>query len=173
MTLLFILYNGLLIGFGLAVRDLARERMARRAALARHGVRGGDCVVALGMLGLALLALPMDPIGDQRTLTGAAHLVVAGWMAIMATAAPLACGSWLRREAALGDLGRFSWAMAAVIGVFGALTAAAMWQEAWAGLMERLLIGGYLFWMGLTSARLHKWVKQEGEEPADFYASIN
>jgi hypothetical protein len=153
----FMVYNGLLLGFGLALRDLAREWRQTRGLPARDGLLSGGCVVALAVLGLALLLLPMDPPGGGRTPVGLAHTLVASLMAALAVLATWRGGRWLRRSPGLERYSRFSLAVTAAIALFGALTFLAFRLAFWPGLMERLIIGAYEVWMFVLARKGYQW----------------
>ena len=109
--------------------------------------RGANRVLVLGVLGLVILALPMDAIGAERTAVGLAHTVLAGSMAVAATGAALFCGlGW--RAAGAERLSRWSLAAAGVMALFAFLTLVAVRASVGTGLAERLLVGSYLVWMG-------------------------
>lgn len=146
----FVVYNALLIGFGRGLQRRARTCGPGGA----WGVRGGGRVVALGALGLALLALPKDPTGAARTAVGTAHLVLAGGMAALSAAAALSCGLWWRTQPGCGRLSALSLACGGVAVALAAATGVAMAYGVAAGLFERLLIGSYLVWMGAVSYEL-------------------
>jgi hypothetical protein len=158
----FVVYNLLLLGYGLALRDLAREWERTRGLPSRLGLLSGSGVAGLAILGLALLWLPMDPIGGGRTPVGLAHTVVAGLMAALAAAAAWLGGLWLRRASGLEDYSRFSLAAAAVMALFGALTFLAFRFDAWAGLMERLIIGMYEAWMFVAARKFYRMTLVSG-----------
>jgi len=165
----FVVYNGWLLAFGVGLRRGAwrrpQPRMGTGAAGGEWRVagqegpadgaaqgeawlrRGANRVVILGVLGLVLLALPVDPAGAERTVVGLGHGVVAAGMTAAAAEAALFCGlGW--QAAGAARLGRWSLAAAGLMALFAALTFAALYANGPAGLAERLLIGSYLVWMG-------------------------
>jgi hypothetical protein len=162
MAAFFAIYNGLLLGFGLALYDLAREWERTRGLPARDGLLSGGHVVALAVLGLALLALPMDPVGGGRTPIGLAHTIVASLMALLAGLATGLGGRWLRHAPGLESYNRFSLAATAAIALFGALTFLAFQLDVWPGLMERLIIGAYEVWMFVLARKFYQLTAVSG-----------
>jgi hypothetical protein len=147
LSVFFILYNALLIGFGVGLSETAVAWEQARGRPGRYGRLSGRAVMGLGVLGIALLALPMDPVGSDYTPVGIAHTVVAGLMAALAGAAALSAGLWLREDREMGRYGRFSLAAAAVMALFGAATVMAVRADVAGGLAERLIIFTYEAWL--------------------------
>jgi hypothetical protein len=162
LSIFFVAYNSLLAGFGLALRDLAREWERTRNLTGRYGIMSGNRVILLSALGLMLLVLPMDPSDGGRTLTGVAHMIVAGLMAAAAWDVALSAGLWLRPASGLQDYGRFSLVAAAAMALFGVLTFFALRLGLWAGLMERLIIGAYEVWMFVMARKFYHLTTESG-----------
>jgi hypothetical protein len=156
VSALFVLYNGLLATFGLALRDVARSRACGRRR-DHPGVRAGNRVLLLAALGVLLLAAPMDPAGGPRTPVGLAHTFIAGLMAVVAAAAALDAGRWLHDEPGMAVYARLSQATVGLMILFGLLTLAGSWLEM-LGLMERLLTGAFEVWMGVVAVGLYRAV---------------
>lgn len=153
VSALFVIYNGLLAAFGLALRDLA----GGQGPAGGHGEQAGDRVVALAALGVLLLAAPMDPVGAPRSPIGLVHTSIAGMMAVVATGAALSGGRWLGHEPGMAAYARLSQATVALMILFGALTLAGSWLEL-LGLMERLLTGAFEVWLGVVAVGLYRAV---------------
>lgn len=157
LTAVFAVYNGLLLGFGLA---LAGAAGVVRSARPGWGRAAGRRVVALALLGWLLLLLPVDRPGVARSATGVAHAVVAGGMAVLAVAVALQGGRWLR-AAGLGGHGRLSRLMAGLMAACAVWTFVALQRGGPAGLAERLLIGCYELWMAVVALRLARALTTE------------
>jgi len=153
VSALFLIYSGLLLAFGVALRDAARGR----GPAGRCGVWAGDRVVALAALGVLLLAVPMDPAGGPRSPTGLAHAFIAGLMAVAAASAALWGGRWLGQEPGMAAYARLSRATVGLMILFGLLTVAGS-RLGLLGLMERLLTGTFEVWMGVVAVGLYRAV---------------
>jgi hypothetical protein len=156
LSIFFVLYNALLIAFGLGLSETAAAWERARGRPGRFGRLSGRAVMGLGILGVALLALPMDSVGSDYTPVGIAHTVVAGLMAALAGAATLSAGLWLREDREMGRYGRFSLAAAAVMALFGAATVIAVRADVAGGLAERLIIFTYEVWMLALGRKLYR-----------------
>ncbi len=161
VSALFVIYNGLLAAFGLALRDLAGGREPAggpfTGPVTGHGAQAGDRIVALAALGVLLLAAPMDPVGAPRSPIGLVHTSIAGMMAVVATGAALSGGRWLGHEPGMAAYARLSQATVALMILFGALTLAGSWLGL-LGLMERLLTGAFEVWLGVVAVGLYRAV---------------
>ena len=157
LSAVFVLYNGLLIGFG---RALGQTAVVLTPFAPDWGERSGRRVIALGLLGWLLLLLPVDPPGMGRTVTGLTHSAVAAGMTVMAFAAVFMGGRWLRGVAGLETYDRFSRLVAGLIVVCAAWTLVALQRDGWAGLAERSLIGAYELWMTAVALRLARAVEE-------------
>jgi hypothetical protein len=159
LSLFFVLYNALLIAFGVGLSEVAVAWERARGLPGRYGRLSGRAVMRLGILGVALLALPMDPAGSDYTPVGIAHTIVAGLMAVLAGAAALSAGLWLRGGPGLGRYSRFSLAVTTVMALFGAATVVAVRANAAGGLAERLIIFTFEVWMLVMGWKLYRQTK--------------
>lgn len=147
---LFILYNGLVIAFGIGMSVSLRGN-GRRATLA-----GALTLTALGVFGVVMtLFFPMDLRGTPMTLTGTVHIVLAGAMSFLSILTILASGIGFRAIPKLASLRPYSLATVLVVLVTGGLAAAGAASESpHMGVYERLTIGAFLQWILVVALRV-------------------
>ena len=143
----FILYNVLLIAFGLGLWAGGREYpLPLRLA--------AGMILLNGLFGLVIELFPMDAVGAPVTPTGITHMVLAGLLVLTCTAAmALVLFGWRDRGAFAGGT-----ALLLVLMLAGGALAAMAAAQAWplVGLFQRITIGSYLVWiawLALTALR--------------------
>lgn len=151
----FVVYNVLLVAFGLGLMLSARGLRSLQALAAAM-------VLLNGAFGLLIELAPMDPIGAPVTAAGIVHMVLAGLLVLtcMAAMASLALGWWRgRAHPALAAVTVALLVLMLAGGALAALAATAGWP--FLGLFQRLTIGAYLVWLPMVA-----WVAlSEGVEP--------
>ena len=151
----FGLYNVLVAGFGFGVTDLAASGTDRR----RAGIAAGITIGLVGLAGAMDDVFPQDPFGAAITTTGSLHIAFAGIASLLTVIALALTGWWLLADRSLRPLALFSVASLVVIVVSGPVTAAATaGGSPVMGLLERITIFTFTFWMAATSVVLARWV---------------
>jgi hypothetical protein len=149
-----VVYDVLLIVFGIAVWSMPGARRALRVA--------GVLLAAQGLIGFAWA--PMHVRGEGFTLTDVLHIVFAAATVLLILLTIALGGMALGRRFRL-----YSIATLVVTLVFGAWAGmagpriAANEPTPWIGLIQRVNIGAYLLWLAVLSARL---VGHQRETPA-------
>ena len=150
---LFALYNLLTLAFGIGLllrvqRDAQQEKRAT-------GWAGAFLLLVEGCAGLLLLFYPEDGSGmtDAISGTGRLHILLAGVCSMSSMAAILLMGFWFRSHPRLRGYGTFSFVSVALIFGSGGLTAFSIANHnPIGGMLERVTVGGFLLWMGVTGA---------------------
>lgn len=149
---LFALYNVLVVAFAAGV--LRRVQSVGRSN-DRHssGLIGSWALIGVGVAGLATLFFPMDPRMAASTADGMIHLVLAGLCSLLSILTLFLIGGWFRRQPGYGVLDRTSLVAGIVVLVTGAMAAySAATGSPFIGLSERLTIGTYILWLGVTAS---------------------
>jgi hypothetical protein len=159
-------WTGLMVAFGIGVWKAARTERSLR-------VEGG-LLVAFGITGLLWLAFPMT--SRQDMVSGSTPTNDVGHIAMTVVTVVLILSQLLVGAAAFGRRFRlYSYATAAVVLVFGALTA----MEApkvpdgqatpWMGVFERINIAAWLLWIAVLAIALLRARRQLAsvEGPSD------
>lgn len=150
---LFALYNALTAAFGWG---LLREFSAGPAGpTARRGRLGAMLLMAEALAGLLTQAFPEGQGGAsvRIDLGGALHILCAATSSITSVLAVLWLGHALAARASRPWFWRYSlWSAVAIVatGVVAGVAVATGW--AYAGLAERLTIGGFLAWLVVASS---------------------
>ena len=146
-----LLLGGLFFAYNLLAIFAADALLPRLRATGSRALQfAGGTFLANSILGMFLLALPMDRPGAALTAIGTAHIlladaVAAGNVVTVALAAAGGAALGYRRYAA------YAWGSCAAILVTGVLAAvAAATAQPWLGLAERLSVAGYLQWIVVT-----------------------
>lgn len=140
LELLFGLYNLFVVIFGVLVVVAARTPLHRAVGL---------LLAVVGLLGGMIAFFPMDLVGSQPTTAGVIHLVLAGLLAPMTLALALLGAVGARGNRSYRVVSLVCFAMILVFGPLAAASAANLWPIM--GLLERLTIGAFIFWV-LVSA---------------------
>ncbi|MDH4212568.1 MAG: DUF998 domain-containing protein [Candidatus Thorarchaeota archaeon] len=151
---LYILYNIIVIPFALGVlRFAGRKRVLR--------ITGGMLIGYIAT-GLAGLFFPMDPSGTATTFTNIMHQIFAGvivfFILLSLGFGAAAFATWFRY---------YSIGIILVYLVLGALPFLSVVQfEAgqpipWVGLVERMMVYGYVLWVSVLSLVLMRMVRDE------------
>ena len=155
-----IIYDVLLIAFGLCVWVIAPGRQRRRALRLIGGV-----LVAIGVIGFVWAPLfPMHLRGAEMTFTDTMHWVIAGVVVLlillMITLGAIAYRRWFRLYS-IGTL-----AILLVVGMWsifvGGAQIAAEQPTPFFGLMERITVYGYLAWVAVLAIVLLRWERSPG-----------
>jgi len=143
LNTLFSIYNLAFLVFGVGWAICSISARARASAI---------LVSLTGFLGLILCFFPQDPMGAVITVTGAAHIAVAGLASLLTMAAILTRGFAERAAPGLKGMAIYSFISVAVVFVTGGLAAAGV-AQGWAlgGLLERLTIGAFLQWLAVEA----------------------
>lgn len=148
LDMLFSVYNGLLVLFGVALL-----RLVQAADGAATGIAAAGALIAVGTAGLVLtLFFPMDPRGAPATFSGRVHLVLAGVISLGTMAALLLASLWLGGRG-MAIYTYVSLAVVFVSGLVAAVSAARGSRNL--GLWERVTIGGFLQWLFVISLWLY------------------
>jgi len=152
LSSLFLIYNLLLIAFGMGVFLEAKDRSRGR----RSGYIGSLALILVGLAGVSMeLAFPQDPGGTPETFAGTMHLVMAGIASLGTMVAILYLALWFRNFSALNHYVMYSRISVTIIFISGGLSAVAMAKHhPLFGLIERLTIGTFILWLFVISRRL-------------------
>lgn len=150
---LFATYNILTVAFGCALLLEANATgLTTRRAFA---IIGAVVLIIEGIIGLAILLFPQDPVGATATPTGTTHIVLAGLSSLATILAILFVALWLRTHPDLRAFATYSFITVAFIFLSGGIAAAtAATQSPLLGLMERLPITGFLQWLAVMSVAI-------------------
>lgn len=150
LDMLFLVYNVLLIGFGIGVFG---------AAAAKSNRVSGVALAISGVCGVLLqLFFPQDPGGAQAavTTTGNLHIAFAGLAAFASMLAVVAVALWFRSVPDLRRHAIFSLVVFVVMLVSGgAGAAAAAGGFTFFGLVERITIGAFILWQFVIGRALY------------------
>ena len=152
LSSLFLLYNLLLVAFGIGVFLEAKDRSRGR----RSGYVGSVALILVGLAGMSMeLAFPQDPGGTPVTFAGTMHLVMAGIASLGTIVAIVFLAFWFRNFSALQHYVMYSWISVAIIFISGGLSAVAMANHyPLFGLIERITIGTFILWLFVISRRI-------------------
>ncbi len=157
---LFLTYNGLTLACGAALVRVVRHGRAGAAETSapaalrttRIGQAGAWALLIEGLAGVLTLLFP-EPEGGAHAvlgLAGALHVACAAATSLASILAMLLVGLWLARQPRMRAFARHALFSAGFVFVTGGVAAASLaagWS--WAGLYERLTIGGFLQWLAL------------------------
>ncbi|MBE3597895.1 MAG: DUF998 domain-containing protein [Limnochordaceae bacterium] len=143
----FLVYNGLVVMFGVALAQAFEARTDRHGRGA--GRFAGGVLAMVGVLGgVMTLWFPMDPIGSEATPAGTGHVVLAGLVSLGSIVAMASAGLAFSRSGRWAGYGLYSFVSVAVVFATGAMAAwSAATGSGWMGLWERLTIGAFLQWL--------------------------
>jgi hypothetical protein len=141
---LFLGYNGFLLVFAtLCLRRLARSREWAMTFI---------LLIVIAALGILMIPLRQDPVGDPITTAGIVHLVLAGLASLFSMGAIWFAGLAWRKTKDGEGLALFSFICLAIVfasGLLAASGAAGGWP--FTGLLQRVTIGTFLIWMIVTA----------------------
>lgn len=152
---LFLIYNVLVIGFGVGVLRLAARTRGKISGLVM-----ALALIAAGLSGVLLqLFFPQDPGGAKAavTTTGTLHIVFASVAAFASMIAAGAGALWFRKLPGLRRYSIYSLITLAVMfaaGGAGAAAAASGGSPVF-GLIERITIGSLIQWLFFVALRLN------------------
>jgi hypothetical protein len=147
---LFAAYNALTVAFGWAL--VLQASSTDPAAGRSIGIIGAIVLIIEGIIGLAILFFPQDPVGTKATPTGTTHIVLAGLSSLATVLAILFIGLWLGKDPNLRGYAPYSFITVAFIFISGGVAAAtAAVRSPLLGLTERLPIAGFLQWIAVMS----------------------
>lgn len=152
LSSLFLIYNLLLVAFGIGVFLEAKDRSRGR----RSGFIGTLALILVGLAGISMeLAFPQDPGGTPATFAGTMHLVMAGVASLGTMVAIGFLAFWFRNFSALKHYVPYSWISVTIIFISGGLSVAAMANyHPLFGLIERITIGTFILWLFVISRRM-------------------
>lgn len=155
---LFILYNLVVVAFGVGIGLVARVDARGRKAATSASVS----LIVIGALGVLLqLFFPQDPGGPAVTFAGTMHLVVSGITALGTMLAILCAALWFRARSDLRPFTPHSIITLIVVFVAGlAAAGAASSGSPIMGMIERVPILAFQQWLFVAGlalvARSHK-----------------
>jgi hypothetical protein len=155
LDVLFLVYNGLVIVFGVGLFGLAEKGTRARVS----GMVAALALIASSICGALLqLFFPQDPGGAQAavTTTGTMHIAVASVSAILSMLALLSAALWFRKQPELKGYTVYSLVTLAVMFVSGGVGAAvaASGGSPLFGLIERITIGALIQWLFFVGLKL-------------------
>jgi len=154
---LFAAYNALTVAFGWALVLLVSSTEPTDGG--SIGTIGAIILIIEGIIGVAILFFPQDPVGAKATTTGTTHIVLAGLSSLATILAILFIGLWLGRDPTLRGYASYSFITVAFIFTSGGVAAAtAAARSPLLGLTERLPIAGFLQWMAVMSLTVYSRV---------------
>ena len=149
VTPLFLLYDMLLIGFGIAVTSAGYRTSELR--------RSGRLLAAMGVVGILAAPFPMHMAGEPRGFTDVIHLVLTGVTVL------LMIGAVFEGSGIFGRRFRtYSMFTIVAMALFGLMTAIDAPKVArggftpWVGLTERIDIAAFLLWVAILSVGLYR-----------------
>lgn len=105
-------------------------------------------LIVCSLAGLLMKFAPMDPIGHSLTTRGTVHLVLAGVASLSTILAVFFAAYGFKETKYAAKLSNFSYTIACLIVIFGALAAIApKLLPSYLGLTERLTIGSFIIWL--------------------------
>jgi hypothetical membrane protein len=153
---LFALYNILAIAFAIGLLQHVRNDHQNRRILI--GTIGALVLVAQGIFGLTTLFFP-EPAGGMSvaiTRVGAMHIVFAGLSSLSTMVAILLMGFWFRNNKSLRRYALYSFLSVVAVFLTGGLAAISVAnQSPFAGLIERITIGGFIQWLFVIALNLY------------------
>jgi hypothetical protein len=145
---LFAIYNLLSIAFAVGLFQYVRSDYQHPKKLV--GEIGAGVLIAQGILGLATLFFP-EPAGGMSatmTSTGELHIVFAGLSSLTTMISILLMGFWFKKSQRHRRFTSYSFLSVAAVFVTGGLAAISVaHQSPFAGLVERITIGGFMQWL--------------------------
>ena len=146
---LFVIYNVLVIVFGISGISLSLGQ--------RRWIASFSFLIATGIAGLLMVPFPQDPIGAPMSTSGVVHIVLAAIESFGSMGAIGAAALASRSAPGQKPMSVFSFACLAVVFVSGGLAAVGIGAGwAYAGLLERITIGGFELWLLVTAAMLFR-----------------
>lgn len=148
LNIIFVIYNILLIPFGIGLFIGLKKGWARNVILVAMALNG--------ILGVVwTLFLPLDAGGKSESLTGQLHLAVGGLVVPLIFALELAFWRSVKKDDRWTGYGKFSLTIFFVTLVFGLLTVAVVNSD-YRGLFERITTGSFLLWVEVLALKLFR-----------------
>jgi hypothetical membrane protein len=139
---MFSIYNILLMGFGVFL--FLYPRPVKKATLKIAAI----LLALIGLAGLLMYGFPMDARGTTATFQGSIHWVLAGILSLSTFAAEFLVGFATSNIAKLKKIHVFSLVMGCITFISGIFTAiSASTKFVYFGLVERITIGSFIFWV--------------------------
>jgi hypothetical protein len=121
------------------------------------GEMGAVVLIAQGIFGLATLFFP-EPAGGMSatmTRTGELHIVFAGLSSLTTMISILLMGLWFKKSQRRRKYASYSFLSVAIVFLTGGLAAICVaHQSPFAGLVERITIGGFMQWLFVIALNL-------------------
>jgi hypothetical membrane protein len=145
---LFAIYNLLTIAFAFGLVQRVNENGQGEAKTA--GRMGALLLATEGVFGILTLFFPEGAKGMSGAITGTGlmHIIFAGLSSVATMLAMVLLGFWFANSKRWRRLGPYSFISVAVVFLSGGLAAISV-ANRWpfAGLAERITIGGFLLWL--------------------------
>jgi hypothetical membrane protein len=152
---LFAIYNLLSIAFAVGLLQFVRSDYQHPRKLV--GEIGAVVLIAQGIFGLVTLLFP-EPAGGMSaamTSTGKLHIVFAGLSSLTTMLSILLMGFWFKKNQRHRRFASYSFLSVAAVFVTGGLAAMSVaHQSPFAGLAERITIGGFMQWLFVIALTL-------------------
>ncbi len=135
MNPIFLIYNLLLVVFGVGIYGFEKNRLSKLGAVS---------MIFVGILGAVLWVFPINTRGTEMTFVGAGHIVLVSIISLLTVAS-----DFLFWRAFANSHRQLAW-ISLVAGVLFLLTgpfAAFTVMSPYAGFFERLPIGVFLLWI--------------------------
>ncbi len=150
---LFALYNLLTGVFGVGLLRFVQSKSPSGSV--NLGIIGAIVLIAEAVFGLVTVFFPQDVRGTPATTTGTIHIILAALSSLTTMGTMLLVGLWFRSIPGLTGYAWYSLISLVVVFVSGGLAAyTGATNSPYAGLMERITIGGFLQWMLILSIAL-------------------
>ncbi len=122
---------------------------------------GMTILIAITVLSFLWAFFPMDPRGEEITVRGMVHLILAGIVSPMTIISPILVGLGFRKIQVFRGYAVYSLISATLILVTGLMAVLSVQSNvAYLGLFERLTIGSYQQWMGISALVFYRqWGK--------------
>jgi len=126
---------------------------------------GSLALIAVGLAGILMeVAFPQEPGGTATTFSGIMHFVMAGVASLGTMVAIWMLAIWFRKVPELEGYFVYSLISVAVILVSGGLSVAAMANHSpLFGLVERITILTFIFWMFVIGRKMAQWEENTGQ----------
>lgn len=109
-----------------------------------------------GVFGFVTVFFPQDSAGALLTTTGIMHIVLAGLSSLTTMLSMLFIGLWFRHQSGWGKTALYSFVSLGIVLVFGGLAAyTGANRSPILGIMERIIIGGFLQWLFFVGFKLY------------------